>query len=723
MLTRAPSIIAEARLEPPPMRAGLVPRLGLLRRMAEEQARVVVAGAPAGYGKSVLLAQHASASERPLAWVSLDAADDDPVQLLIELATAIGRAGPLDERVLEALRAPRPAIERLVLPGLLNGLGAGAGMVLVIDDLHRVGRPESLALIAHLCERLPARAQLLVGTRAGAALRPGRLRVQGGLLELGPTELAFGRAEIERFLRAAGVPAQDATVEAMAERTEGWPAGVAMAALAGEQDDLADYFSRDLLSGHPPECVDFLLRSAALERFCAPLCDAVLGRKDSGPMIGRLIEAGLFLVPLDHGRRWYRYHHLFGEVLRAELGRREAGAADALHRAAAEWHHRHGRLEDAVHHGLAGHDPGRAAELVVASAPALLGAADHAAARGWIERFTDEDMLRSGPLALTGAGLAGLRGEKERARRFIALAERASWQGPGPMGETSRESALALGRALFGGEGVTRMRAHALTAYGLEPVGYPAHEAAALALGASLALLGRTAEAVPLLEEAAALGPSRATISLIALGELAWLALADGMPEEAERHVEAGLGLARDLGPEQRIASAGLLAEAAQLSVLRDGDGRAGLEAALPLLVRGAPFAWCSIQTLTSLGRVAMAGRDLELAASLLGRARRELTRFPDAGVLPRALARAEHRLEEARGGAGVLSEHLTAAEMRVLDLLPTHLRVEEIAETLHLSKSTIKSHLGAIYRKLGVCRRSDAVTSALQHGILEARD
>ncbi len=469
--------------------------------------------------------------------------------------------------------------------------------------------------------------------------------------------------------------------------------------------------------------MNFLLRSSALERFCAPLCDAVLGREDSGALIGRLLAAGLFLVPLDRGRHWYRYHHLFGDVLRAELERRAPGAADALHRSAAAWHRRQGRLEDAVHHCLAGHDPGRAAELVVEGAPALLRSGDQAGARRWIERFGDEDLLRSGPLALTGAGLAGLRGEKERARRFIALAERASWRGPGPLGETSRASALALGRALFGGEGVSRMRALALTAYGLEPVGYPAHEAAALALGAGLALLGRTAEAAPLLEEACALGPARGTITVIALGELAWLALEEGVPEEAERHVGAGLALTRELGLEEWTGCAALLAAGAELSLAAGGDGRAGLERALPLLVRGAPFAWCSIQTLTSLGRVAMAGKDLELAASLLGRARKELTRFPDAGVLPRALARAEHRLEEARGGAGVLADHLTAAEMRVLRLLPTHLRVDEIGETLHLSKSTIKSHLGAIYRKLGVCRRSDAVTSALGHGILEAND
>ena len=270
------------------------------------------------------------------------------------------------------------------------------------------------------------------------------------------------------------------------------------------------------------------------------------------------------------------------------------------------------------------------------------------------------------------------------------------------------------------------MRVLAHAAYEAEPVGYPAHEAAALALGASLALLGRAGEAVPPPGGGgrARAGARHDHAPPASEPARAGCALGESMPEEAERHLARGLALARELGLEEWSGHAALLsARRRARAVARRRRARAP---------GGGPAAAGARRTLRLVldpdaheprSATVTAGHDLELAAGLLGRARPGLARYPDAGVLARGLARAEHALDEARGGAGVLHDHLTAAEMRVLALLPTHLRVEEIGEALHLSKSTIKSHLGAIYRKLGVCRRSDAVTSALRHGILEAHD
>jgi len=360
---------------------------------------------------------------------------------------------------------------------------------------------------------------------------------------------------------------------------------------------------------------------------------------------------------------------------------------------------------------------------VVANARTLQNSGRNATIRRWIDAFTDEDVARSAPLAMTCAYLMFLLGQRDRARRYVALAQSGNWSGVGALGESSLESAVALANAVFGCDGVSSMHAHAVTAYRLEPVGRPAHEPAAHALGMSLLLLGRTDEAVPLLEEAAALGPARAVVTLMSLGQLAQIALEERRDEEAEALATGGLALAHRLGLEERIASASLHVALACLGVNR-GDRRARehLDHGVSLVAGLSAMPLLEIQTRALLGRVALALGEPELAASLLEQARRGLARFPDAGVLSRLLAREEHQLEAVRGGGGVLPDHLTNAERRVLDLLPTHLSVSAIAEVLHISTNTVKSHQRAIYRKLGVARRADAVSAARRLGILDAK-
>ena len=739
--TPAP-IVVETKLHPPPVPANVAARRRLARRLAESHTSLVVVSAPAGYGKSTLLAQHAAESEaagRPLAWLSLDSADNDPVVLLSGLATALARITPVEPQVFRGLTGARKSIDRVVLPGLVNALGGQLGLTLALDDLHRLDEPASLSIVAFLAEHVPSSARVVVATRDASALPLGRIRVGGGLLELDAQDLALGRGEVEGLLRAAAVPVHEEQLDAIVLRTEGWPLAVfltvhALAAstdravgiadlIAGDDRDIVDYFSSELLSRQSPESLAFLLRTSILERLSAPLCDAVLDRGDSASLLAALEDENLFLVPLDRAREWYRYHPLFRDVLRTELNRHDPGAAATLHRRAAEWHDRHGTAEEAVAHALAAPDMARAAELVVANARTLQNSGRNATIRRWIDAFTDEDVARSAPLAMTCAYLMFLLGQRDRARRYVALAQSGNWSGVGALGESSLESAVALANAVFGCDGVSSMHAHAVTAYRLEPVGRPAHEPAAHALGMSLLLLGRTDEAVPLLEEAAALGPARAVVTLMSLGQLAQIALEERRDEEAEALATRGLALAHRLGLEERIASASLHVALACLGVNR-GDRRARehLDHGVSLVAGLSAMPLLEIQTRALLGRVALALGEPELAASLLEQARRGLARFPDAGVLSRLLAREEHQLEAVRGGGGVLPDHLTNAERRVLDLLPTHLSVSAIAEVLHISTNTVKSHQRAIYRKLGVARRADAVSAARRLGILDAK-
>ncbi len=734
-----PSIVLETKLHPPPARPELIERVGLLDHLAGSEASVVVVSAPAGYGKTVLLSQYAAVAARPFVWLSLDATDADRVLLALELATAIDRVAPVDARVFASLSSPAPAIERVVLPGLVNSLHAAGNVALAVDDLHLVDSPGSVAVVSFLCEHLPPGAQLLVASRDTSALPLGTLRVSGRLLELGWRDLMLSREEVEGLMRATGAPLEGQNLDALHERTEGWPAAVYLAALAlrdggdglgsgigvaGDDRDLVDYLSGELLTRLPPERLSFLLRTSVLDRFSAPLCDAVLGREDSAQEIAELEHANLFVQPLDRRREWYRYHPLFRDVLRAELARRDARSVPSLHRRASRWHEREGTPEEAVQHALAAKDMRRAADLVVDFARGLVIVGRLATVRRWLGAFPEGEFADSAPLALTAAWVMALYGEKDRARRYVSVAEGAPWRGRGPFDEPSLEAALALTRGVYGWEGVSRMRADALTAYRLLPAGHRAHEPAAVALGCSLMLLGRTAEAVPLLEEGSALGAASGPATLLALGVLAQMALEEGQLDAAEARVRAGLALIAEQGLGDNTFSASVDTAAACLGARR-GDltrARVHLEKARAVLPRAAAAPWRSIRTRVLLGRAALALGDLPLAGALLEEARRELANYPDAGILPRLLVREERALQTARGGAGVLSEPLTAAELRVLEGLPTHLSLAEIGETLHISRNTVKAHVRSIYTKLDVGGRADAVERARRHGVL-ARD
>ena len=367
--------------------------------MLGAEASVVVVGAPAGYGKTTLLAQYAAVVDRPLTWLSLDATDADPVLLALELATAIERVSPVDERVFASLGSPAPAIERVVLPGLVNSLNAAGDVALALDDLHLVDSPGSLAVLAFLCEHLPPGAQLLVASRDTSALPLGTLRVSGRLLELGWRDLALSRLETEGLLRAAGAPLTEDDLDAVLERTEGWPAAVYLAALAlrdagegrgpglgvaGDDRDLMDYLSGELLTRLPPERLSFLLRTSILDRLSAPAVRRRAGRRDSARQIAELEDSNLFVQPLDRRREWYRYHHLFREALRAELARRDARSVPSLHRRASRWHEREGTPEEAVQHALAAEELRRAAELVVQGARGLVNVGRLATVRRWL---------------------------------------------------------------------------------------------------------------------------------------------------------------------------------------------------------------------------------------------------------------------------------------------------------------------------------------------------
>jgi LuxR family maltose regulon positive regulatory protein len=354
------------------------------------------------------LAQWAQRTAHRVGWVSVDERDNDPAVLLTYLAVALDRVEPIDPRVIRGLAGLGASIMGAV-PRLAAAMAAMTGPVaLVLDHLEVLENQACLDVVAELAAQLPPGAQLLVASRVRPPLPVGLLRVQGRVLELGVEELAMDDREARALLEGAGVGLDDAEVDELIGRTEGWPVGLYLAALAhkaggprrpawagftGDDRFMADYLRSELLARLPPELVAFLTRTAVLERMSGPLCDAVLETTGSARVLASLEESNLLLVPLDRQRRWYRYHHLFHELLVAELDRREPDLVPALHHRAAGWCEVNRLPETAIDHAQAAGDADRVARLVWQLALPAYGAGRVDTTRRWFGWFEDQGLL------------------------------------------------------------------------------------------------------------------------------------------------------------------------------------------------------------------------------------------------------------------------------------------------------------------------------------------
>ena len=563
------------------------------------------------------------------------------------------------------------------------------------------------------------------------------LRAQGRVLELGVEELAMDRQETLALLEGAGVGLDDAEVDELLARTEGWPVGLYLAALAhkaggprrhawagftGDDRFLADYLWSELLDQLPPERVAFLTRTAVLERMSGPLCDAVLETTGSNEVLGSLEEANLLLVPLDRRRRWYRYHHLFQELLLAELHRREPELVPALHARAASWCADNGLPETAIDHAQAAGDTDRVAQLVWKLALPAYGAGRVDTTRRWFGWFEDQGLLgRYPPVAVLGAWLQALVGEPVAAERWADAAEQGPIAGTLPDGSTVH-SYRALLRALLCRNGVDRMRADAQAALDELDPGSQWRPTAHLLEGVCYLLAGQADRADPILAHAAevAVGAGALPAAAIALAERSLVAMEHQDWEQAAALAEQAQGVVRAGELDGYVASALVHAAAARVAV-HQGDVP-GVQQQLawatrlrPLLTYALPY--FAVQTLLELGRACLALDDAAGARVVLRQARDVLRRRPDLGILPAQVEELWSKLDRNRGGTvGVAS--LTTAELRLLPLLPTHLTFREIGQRLFVSQHTVKSQAMSLYRKLGVSSRSQAVQRLRQLGL-----
>ena len=391
---------------------GLVSRARLVRRlMAARDARLVVLVAPAGYGKTTTLLEWARHDERRFAWVALDRADNDPDRLRASLA-----------------RATRAALRR------------GGEFVLVVDDAQLLRARPAVRTLAAMAENPPDGCQLALASRGEPRLALGRLRGHRALVELRARDFVMTRAEAAVLLATAGVQLGPRDVDALVRRTEGWPAGLYLAALSlreepdpaaavaafgGDSRFVADYIADAVLSDLPAQLVAFLMRTSVLDRLSGPLCDAVLEQSGTGGVLKDLSRATAMLVPLDSADRWYRHHGLLAQMLRSELRRREPDVEPALHRRASRWYAAHDDVEAAIGHAVAAEDVRGAGDLLWANALRYTWRAPDGDMGRWLRGFSDEQTASYPPLALAVASAHLASGDRDVAEHWTGAAARA----------------------------------------------------------------------------------------------------------------------------------------------------------------------------------------------------------------------------------------------------------------------------------------------------------
>ena len=441
-----PFAAAEGKIQRPVHRDGLMTRTKLVDALTSvpDRASLILLTAPAGYGKTTVLSQWAAEDAREFAWVTVDEADRDPVRLAGHIALAMHRIEPLDPAVFRALASGDGPRHLVALPHLLASLRSWSKPgVLVLDDVHELRSVEAVNFIRALAAGLPAGFHLAVGSRLTLGL--GRLRSEGRSVEFGPDDLAFTEEEARTILTWVGLTCSEETVAALVRRTEGWPAGVYLAALAiqaapdaaravsaltGDDPFIVDYFRDELLARESPETVRFLMRTAVLDQMSGALCDHVLGHSGSASRLADAARRNLFVVPLDRRGEWYRYHRLVAEMLLSELRRREPGEEFRLHRRAAVWYEEQGQPEKAIGHAIAGGDTLATARLMNRHAQDFVAAGRLRTVRGWLDALDDEGLTTYPPLAITAAWMLALNGDPSGAQRCLQAAERGTFEGP-----------------------------------------------------------------------------------------------------------------------------------------------------------------------------------------------------------------------------------------------------------------------------------------------------
>jgi LuxR family maltose regulon positive regulatory protein len=737
-----PFELVVSKLRRPSGRPGTVRRSLLIERLARGDPRPVVrVVAPAGYGKTTLLAQWAERSDKAFAWVSLDERDNDPRVLLTYVAEALNAVEPIGQRVFDALASSGSSVPDAIVPALGFGFSSMTSpVVLVLDNVHVLYDPDCLVALSVLADHVPAGSRLVLAGRDALPLRIAQLRAGSRILEIGPRDLALTHEEASSLLHNAGVSVSEDDVAELQWQAEGWPAGLYLAALRlkeggqvatevdafrGDDRLVSEYMESEFLARLSSRQRVFLTRTAVLERLCGPLCEDVLDQPGAAATLAYLVRSNALLVPLDSQAEWYRYHHLFRDMLLAELRRREPELIPVLRRRAAGWCARNGLPEEAMEYTIAAGDVDMAAALVGQLGVRAYRQGKAAAVQRWLRWLEDRGETEGHPMVAVLAGLLSTAtGRAAEAERWADVVDR--WQygeASGP-DDPAAEAWAALLRAVLCQHGVKQMRADADEAARLFAAESVPEPAAALMQGVARVLSGDLDGGDASLGDAASVAEVTGApgVAAVALCERSLVAMARGEWDRA--HVLAGRArtVLRQAGIEEYYATPLICAVHARIALHRGDSSTARQELVSaqhlrPLLTYAQPH--FAVQARIELARAHLALSDPAGAWTLMREVDELLRCRPDLGNLVGEAEAFRARLSEEHGPGVPGISALTAAELRVLPMLPSHLSFPQIAAEMFLSPHTVKSEAISIYRKLGVSSRAQAVARSRELGLL----
>ena len=739
---RAAFDLVITKLQRPLLRPGIVQRTSLMDMLRQNDSRPVVSVvAPAGYGKTTLLSQWADRSGQAFAWVSVEEPDNDPKVLLAYVAQALNDIEPLDQRIFDALASPVSSVPGSVVPRLISAFWSMTSPVaLILDDVHVLHNRECRDALSVLADHVPGGSRLVMAGRGPPPLRVARLRVEGKILEIGPANLSFTRGEASSLLHNADVAVGQDELEELYRRTEGWPAGLYLAALVLRQGGaianavhafgggdvfVSEYLESEFLSRVSQEHRMFLTRTAVLERVSGPLCDAVLDLRDTHAILADIARSNLLLVPLDRRGEWYRYHHLFRDMLLGELHRQSPELIPVLRGRAADWCLRNSLPEQALEYFMAAGDVDSAAALVEKLTVPTHRKGRVSTIQRWFRWLEERGGLNGRPMAtMLISLLSALTGRPVEAERWADVLDH--WQhGDGNRFDPAVERWVVLLRAILCRHGVDQMRADADDAVQRFAAGNFITPGPVLVQGISHVLLGDLDDGDACLEDAVKVAESvDASDDLAAaLIERSLVAMAREQWDQAEALAQQASSVLDKAGIEQSYATPLVCAVRARVALYR-GDIPAAHQHLVraqrlrPVLTYAVPH--LAVQARIELARAHLALPDIAGARTLM-REVDELLRYrPGLGNLVDEARAVRARLGRERGSALPGASSLTSAELRLLPMLSTHLSFPEIAGEMFLSRHTVKAEANSIYRKLGVSSRSQAVSRSRELGLLD---
>ncbi len=709
-------------------------------RLADVAGRVVVVHAPAGYGKTVNIAAWARTDLRPTSWLELDAGDDDPSALLAVLVHALEAVTDLDSDSLPSVQGSPEQYATTVAPLFGRVVGrCRRPFVIVLDDVHVIENQSALDLIDALVRHVPAESTVVLIGRFEPRVPLARLRAEDGVVDITSLDLALDLPAATELLETMGVLLDDDDVERIRSATEGWAVGIRLAGLAllddeedprtlglsqlGDDDTAGDYVSEEWIRGLDDDEVDFLLQASWFDTLSAAFCDDVLDRTDSAALLHRLHLDRLLVIPLLKRGDQYRMHRLLRTVLLAESERMPVDRRRRAERRASVWLERTGDVDAAIRYAVHAGDTARAELLTVRHGTEHLTTGRHATVQRWLDLFPREHVLTSAPLCLMSAAATVALGNADTTQtwlRFARAADSAAGPEDDPFHTAHKISALWSVTATTVDADVL---ADVATAYEeLAPGQW--HALACLGYGQLSFGVGDRDRALALFEEGVAesrvAGGLTIEVQCRCSSALAWWETGD---------TARATGLARSaraLMREQRFDDLPTLVLATAMSALveaTDGNPQAAIaDIALTrrnLVYITAVASWANIQARLVLARASLLLGDRVGARTYADEAGAVL-RHASGLVTPEAqLTDLVEQLNAGQSSLPYGPSSLTTAELRVLHYLPTNLTLTEIAQRLYVSRNTAKSHAAAVYRKLGVSSRGEAVELARSVGLL----